>query len=113
MLTAWSIAGVVGPLAITSLRQSAVGRAIDDLASRVDPTRFQERFGAGIEQLDQLVAAQTVTIARLMEIVPPGTIDPTPSLYNSTMYLMAVLLAIGLVSNALMKAVDHKHHMKE
>jgi MFS family permease len=113
LLTAWSIAGVVGPLAITSLRQSAVARAVKDLASRVDPAAFQEHFGAGIEQLDQLVAAQTVTIARLMEIVPPGTIDPTPGLYNSTMYLMAVLLAIGLVSNALMRPVDHKHHMKE
>ncbi|MES2626225.1 MAG: OFA family MFS transporter [Pseudomonadota bacterium] len=113
LLTAWSIAGVVGPLAITSLRQSAVGRAIEDLASRVDPAKFQERFGAGIEQLDQLVTAQTVTIARLMEIVPAGTVDPTSSLYNSTMYLMAVLLAIGLVSNAFMKAVDHKHHIKE
>jgi hypothetical protein len=113
LLTAWSTAGVVGPLAITSLRQSAVGRAIEDLASRVDPARFQERFGASIDQLDQLVTAQTVTIARLMEIVPPGTVDPTSSLYNSTMYLMAALLAIGLVSNALMKAVDHKHHMKE
>jgi MFS family permease len=113
LLTAWSTAGVVGPLAITSLRQSAVGRAIEDLASRVDPARFQERFGASIDQLDQLVTAQTVTIARLMEIVPPGTVDPTSSLYNTTMYLMAALLAIGLVSNALMKAVDHKHHMKD
>jgi MFS family permease len=113
LLTAWSTAGVVGPLAITSLRQSAVARAIADLAAQADPAAFQQRFGAGIEQLEQLVAAQTVTIARLMEIMPPGTLDPTPSLYNSTMYLMAALLAIGLVSNALMKAVDHKHHMKE
>ena len=113
LLTAWSTAGVVGPLAITSLRQSAVGRAIEDLAAQVDPAAFQQRFGAGLDQLDQLVAAQTVTIARLMEIAPAGTLDPTSSVYNSTMYLMAALLAIGLVSNALMKPVDHKHHMKE
>jgi hypothetical protein len=90
-----------------------VTRAIGNLASQVDPTAFQQRFGAGLEQLDQLVAANTVTIARLMEIVPAGTPDPTPSLYNSTMYLMAVLLAIGLVCNAMMKPVDHRHHMKE
>jgi len=113
LLTAWSTAGVVGPLAITSLRQSAVGRAIEDLATRVDPAAFQQRFGAGLDQLDQLVAAQTVTIARLMEIAPPGTLDPTPSLYNSTMYLMAALLAVGLVSNALMKPVDPRHHLQE
>ena len=113
LLTAWSTAGVVGPLAITSLRQSAVARAIEDLASRVDPAAFQQRFGAGLHQLDQLVAAQTVTIARLMEIVPAGTVDPTPSLYNSTMYLMAVLLAVGLVSNALMKPVAKSHYLQE
>jgi len=113
LLTAWSTAGVVGPLAITSLRQHAVTNAIADLATKVEPAAFQQRFGAGLEQLDQLVATQTVTIARLMELVPAGTADPTPSLYNSTMYLMALLLAVGLISNALMKPVDHKHHMKE
>jgi hypothetical protein len=113
LLTAWSTAGVVGPLAITSLRQSAVARAIEDLAAQVDPAVFQQRFGAGLDQLDQLVAAQTVTISRLMEIAPLGTMDPTSSVYNSTMYLMAALLAVGLVSNTLMKPVDRKHHMKE
>ncbi|MEY4641024.1 MAG: hypothetical protein RLZZ227_1018 [Pseudomonadota bacterium] len=113
LLTAWSTAGVVGPLAITSLRQSAVARAIEDLAAQVDPAAFERRFGAGMDQLDQLVAAQTVTIARLMEIVPPGTVDPTSSVYNSTMYLMALLLGIGLVCNALMKPVHLKHHLKE
>ena len=113
LLTAWSVAGVVGPLAITSLRENAVVRAIEDLVSRVEPAAFQARFGAGIDQLDQLVAAQTVSIASLMEIAPPGTVDPTSSLYNNTMYLMAVLLLIGLIANASMKPVDKKHHIQE
>jgi MFS family permease len=113
LLTAWSIAGVVGPLAITSLRENAVIRAIEDLVSRVEPAAFQARFGAGIDQLDQLVAAQTVSIASLMEIAPPGTVDPTSSLYNNTMYLMAVLLLIGLIANASMKPVDKKHYIQE
>ena len=59
------------------------------------------------------MASNTVNIARLMEIVPPGTTDPTSSLYNSTMLLMAVLLAIALVSNALMRPVDPKHHLND
>ena len=113
LLTAWSVAGVVGPLAITSLRENAVIRAIEDLVSRVEPAAFQARFGAGIDQLDQLVAAQTVSIASLMEIAPPGTVDPTSSLYNNTMYLMAVLLLIGLIANASMKPVDKKHYIQE
>lgn len=113
LLTAWSTAGVLGPLAITSLRESAIARAIEQLASQVNPVDFQTRFGAGLDQLDQLVAAQTVTIARLMEIAPNGTVDPTSSLYNSTMYLMAGMLAVGLVSNYLMKPVNEKHYLKE
>jgi MFS family permease len=113
LLTAWSIAGVLGPLAITSLRQNSVNTAINDLVSRVDPSAFQAQFGAGIDQIEALVASNTVNIARLMEIAPPGTPDPTSGLYNSTMLLMAALLAIALVSNALMRPVDPKHHLNE
>ena len=113
LLTAWSTAGVLGPLAIAMLRDSAIEDAIRDLAAIVDPRAFSEAFGAGLEELDALVAQQTVTIAKLMEIAPPGTIDPTSSLYNVTMYLMAGLLAIALVCNALMRPVHPKHHMAE
>ena len=111
LLTAWSTAGVLGPLAITSLRENAVTRAINDLVSKIDPNQFQTKFGAGLEQLDTLVKAKTVTIAKLMEIAPSGTLDPTPSLYNQTMYLMAALLLIALLANAGMRPVDPKHHL--
>ncbi|MDX1561577.1 MAG: OFA family MFS transporter [Gammaproteobacteria bacterium] len=113
LLTAWSAAGVLGPVALNLLRDNATADAIDDLVSRVDPAAFAAAFGAGIEQLDTLVAAQTVTISKLMEIAPPGTVDPTSTLYNQTMYLMAALLAIALVANALMRPVHPKHHMQE
>ena len=113
LLTAWSTAGVLGPLAITSLRENAITEAINDLVGLIDPSRFQATFGAGVNQLTELVAAKTVTISKLMAIAPTGTADPTPNLYNTTMYLMAGLLAIALVSNALMGPVNPKHHMKE
>lgn len=113
LLTAWSVAGVLGPLAISSLRDNAIARAIDDLVARVDPQTFAETFGAGVGQLDALIAAQTVTIPKLMEVVPPGTTDPTSSLYNVTMTLMAALLAVALVANALMRPVDPKHHIEK
>ena len=111
LLTAWSTAGVLGPLAITSLRQNSVNNAISDLMTRIDPAAFRAQFGAPVDQLQLLVEQNSVTIARLMEIVPPGTVDPTSGLYNSTMILMAALLAIALVSNALMRPVDAKHHI--
>ncbi len=112
LLTAWSTAGVLGPLAITTLRENAVTAAILDLSSRIDPALFRSSFGAGLDQLEQLTAAKTVTIAKLMEIAPAGTPDPTPHLYNQTMYLMAFLLFIALIANGLMRPVDSKHHMK-
>ncbi|MCB1746400.1 MAG: OFA family MFS transporter [Gammaproteobacteria bacterium] len=111
LLTAWSTAGVLGPLAITTLREHAVTRAIGELVQHVEPARFAASFGAGVDQLDQLVAAKTVTIAKLMEIAPPGTVNPTASLYNQTMYLMAGLLFLALIANATMRPVHPRHHM--
>lgn len=113
LLTAWSTAGVLGPLAITSLREKAIQDSIADLARRVDPDRFAQQFGAGIDQLELLVSQKTVTIARLMEIAPAGVPDPTSSVYNTTMYLMAFLLLLALISNALVRPVNPKHHMQE
>ena len=113
LLTAWSTAGVLGPLAITSLRESSVNSAINDLVSVIDPAAFQIQFGAGVDQLELLVAQNSVTLSRLMEIAPLGTTDPTSSIYNSTMILMAMLLGIALVANALMRPVDPKHHLPD
>jgi MFS family permease len=113
LLTAWSVAGVLGPEAINLLREQAVQRAIRRLATVVDPAQFSERFGAPLAQLDQLVAQKTVTIARLMELAPSGTLDPTSTLYNSTMYLMAGLLVVALVANALVRPVAARHHLAD
>ena len=113
LLTAWSTAGVLGPLAITTLRENAVTNAINQLVEKIDPAVFTRTFGAGIDQLEQLIAANTVTISKLMEIAPVGTLDPTPGLYNTTMYLMAGLLFIALLANATMHPVHPKHHMSK
>ena len=113
LLTAWSTAGVLGPLAIGQLRNASRQRAIQDLAQQVDPALFERTFGAGLAQLPALVEGRTVTIAKLMEIAPAGTADPTAGLYNTTMYLMACLLFLALISNALMGPVSEKHYMRE
>ena len=49
LLTAWSTAGVLGPWAITSLRERGSAQAIRELAAQVDPARFAETFGASLE----------------------------------------------------------------
>ena len=113
LLTAWSTAGVIGPLAITSLRASARDDAIASLTKVVDPTTFEATFGEPLSRIDELVAAKTVTVAKLVEIAPPGTVDPTATMYNSTMYLMAGLLVVALVANLAVRPVDARHHMQE
>ena len=111
LLTAWSTAGVLGPWAITSLRESQRLQAIDDLAAKVDPARFRDAFGADKDQLAELVATKTVDIANLIGLLPEGTVDPRATLYNSTMYLMAALLGIALVANWAIRPVDARHHL--
>ena len=111
LLTAWSTAGVIGPLAITTLRSSSIDSAIFDLSQKVEPLKFQNFFGDSIENISQLIITKTVTIPKLMSLAPEGTIDPTSTVYNSTMFLMAFLLAIALLANYLIKPVDPKHHM--
>ncbi|MBI1374169.1 MAG: MFS transporter [Phycisphaera sp.] len=113
LLTAWSTAGVLGPLAITSLREHSRLNAITDLAAKVDPAAFQAKFGAGVDHLAELVAQKTVTIGNLMEIAPPGTANPSGNLYNSTMILMAVLLGLALIANFMIKPVHPDHHLDE
>ena len=113
LLTAWSTAGVLGPLAITGLRQHSLNDAIHELARQINPQRFYETFGARIGELELLIENKTVTLGKLLEIAPPGTVDPTPNLYNTTMYLMAFLLFLALLSNAFMRPVAARHLMQK
>ena len=42
-----------------------------------------------------------------MELAPPGTTDPTPFLYDSTMHLMGGVYIAALASNFLVTKVMH------
>lgn len=112
LLTAWSTAGILGPFILTYLREQAIYNAIYDLTAKIDPAVFFDQFGATVEQLDTLISTNTVSIVQLMQIAPSGTVDPTPSLYNTTMYTMAALLIIGLLCNALIRPVHSRHHIE-
>jgi len=113
LLTAWSTAGVLGPLAITQLRQNSIEKEISELSSKLSPEKFLEVYGATIDNLSELVKQKTVTISNLMQYVPEGTINPSATIYNTTMFAMAGLLAIAFVSNLLIGPVNKKHHMTE
>eukprot|EP00794_Sanderia_malayensis_P017685 gene17685-19451_t len=108
-LLASSAASLAGPSILLTLRKYAEQNAITDLLSKCDPAAFKERFGQDISNSQALIDAKTVTINKMMEIMPTGTMDPTPYLYNNTMYTMAGLMAMAALCNYLLKAVDQKH----
>jgi hypothetical protein len=47
-----------------------------------------------------------------MSIAPPGVVDPTPFLYDSTMYAMAGIMAVAAASHMAVGAVDDKYFEK-
>ena len=109
-MTAWSATAICTPSLLTHLRGAASKEAIESLAAKVPAETFESTFGAPVAELDSLVSAKTVTIARLMEVAPPGTVDPTPFLYDSTFYALGGILGVAAVSNALITKLDPKHY---
>jgi hypothetical protein len=47
-----------------------------------------------------------------MDLVPPGTPDPTAGVYNTTLYLMAGLLVVAFAANWLVRPVAARHHVE-
>ena len=83
--------------------------ALLDLSAKVDPAHFAKAFNAPVSELSALADSNVVTISRLLEICPAGTIDPTPFLYDTTFYSMCGILSVAAVSNALITKVDRRH----
>lgn len=73
---------------MTFLRARSYTQSAEELTAQIDPVKFEDAFGSPPEQLNSLLEAKAVTIGRLMEIAPMGTIDPSPNLYDTTLYSM-------------------------
>lgn len=106
VLTAWAASAVCGPMGLAYLRTSAEKNAIQDLLDRVDDTMFEETFDCVKANAEPLIDAKTVTISRLMEIAPGGTIDPTPFLYDSTCYVAAGLITASAFANLAIRPLN-------
>lgn len=111
-LTFAAAATIAGPSLLLNLGKMAESKAIADLLSKVDPIKFTEKFGVGISEAPSLVEAKTLTISKLMAIMPPGTVDPSPFLYNDTMYTMAGLVTCASILHFMVKPVDKKYFEK-
>ncbi len=90
------------------VRRSTYLFSFSDLLSKVDPEKFQALFGVDVSQAQTLIEAKTLTISKLMTIMPSGTLDPSPFIYNNTMYAMAGLVSVGAGLHFLVRPVDKK-----
>lgn len=111
LLTAWAASAVVGPMGLGYMRSVSVSNAIQDLLDKLgnsstsDPSRvatFEQTFGCSLqdtEQLQRLIDAKTISIGRLLELLPEGTVDPTPFIYDTTCYAAAGLMGVSLLAN--------------
>lgn len=70
--------------------------------------KFESAFGVPIEQANELIATKTLTISKLLALAPPGTIDPTPHLYDMTMYTLGSMMVVGALSHYMVKPLKRK-----
>ena len=83
-----------------------------DLLAKVDPSAIEEKFGVSITEAPPLLEAKTLTISKLMTIMPHGTVAPSPFLYNNSMYTMAGLVGVGGMLHFMIRPVDKKFFEK-
>jgi len=107
-----SLSTVAGPTILLTLRKMSENAALQDLLTKVDPAKFQGQFGVDVSQANALIEAKTLTISKLMTIMPQGTVDPSPFIYNNTMYTMAGLVGVASALHFMVKPVDKKHFEK-
>jgi len=111
-LLAATVSTIAGPTLLLQLRRLAESSAIQDLLAKVNPDDFQKLFGAPVGDAQALIEAKTLTISKLMTIMPQGTIDPSPFIYNNTMYTMACLVSVGAALHFMVRPVDRKFFEK-
>ena len=86
-----SLAAFGGPFILGRLRDQASESAMLDLTKKIDPEILISEFGSS-SNLMTLIENKALTIPQLMQLTPSGTIDPTPFIYDTSLYV--VLLSI-------------------
>jgi hypothetical protein len=56
-----------------------------------------------MESAYELLASKTLTISKLLVLAPPGTLDPTPHLYDTTMYALSGLMAMAVITHSMVR----------
>jgi hypothetical protein len=75
MLLYVSAAALSGPWLLIKLRSNAEQASVVDLLKVISPERFQETFGASMDQALSMLEAKTLTINKLLVLAPPGNLS--------------------------------------
>ena len=109
MMSVCALSGIFGPFIVTYLRKLKYESSIYELTKYIDKDIFLKEFNASMDDLNSLIQSKTVTIQKLMELIPNNLIndniiiDQTPFLYNNTMYAIIGAIAICALSNLMVK----------
>jgi hypothetical protein len=88
---------------VLKLRGISEMNAINDLMTKIEPQKFEAMFGAPMEKAADLMASKALNISKLLTLCPPGTIDPTPYLYNTTMYTLSGAMVVACLAHSFVK----------
>ncbi|CAM9966413.1 unnamed protein product [Scytosiphon promiscuus] len=112
LMASTSLAALMGPSFMLHLRSMSETTAMNDLLSKVDPVRFQETFSTRLEDAQMLIDAKALTIGKVMDIAPAGTVDPSPYIYDTTLYTMAGLMGVAALAHSTIKPMNPKYFEK-
>ena len=104
LMTAAPVAALTGPVLLALLRAQSHSQHARQLAESIDPAEFEATFGAPVTELDALLETKVANIQLLLQLTPPGTVDPTPFLYDSTMYTAAGIITAAGVCTMMIRA---------
>ncbi len=99
--------GLAGPRLLTYLKDRKESNSIHELSEHVDPNAFVERFGAPLSDLDSLIESKAVSISKILQMIPEdiSVTDPTPFLFNDTMYAMSCIMALCAGANFVLRRI--------
>ena len=107
-MTASALSGLLGPGIFSKFYSMQENKALLSLTDLADNEKFIDAFGVSKSSIDTLIENKAVNIAKLLELCPDGTMDPTPYLYDPAFKTMGVVMGIGALANLAIRPVDRK-----
>jgi len=101
-------ASLSGPYLVLKLRAMSETKAIMELIDKISPAEFETAFGSSVAQAGELISTKVVTINRLLAMCPPEVLDPTPHVYDTSMYALSGVMGVATVAHMMVKPLSQK-----